>query len=103
MQTIMTKYLGPTATKDPRVKAMTSRGHRGSTYTVEWDDSLDIEGNHAYVAQKLLDRLGWRGEWRMGGTDRGYVFVNVHDHNSPKLTAKQLEPELMKKYSSQEV
>ena len=62
MQTIMTKYLGPTDTKAPRVKAMTSSGHRGSTYTVEWDDSLNIEGNHAYAAQNLLDKLGmaWR-------------------------------------------
>jgi len=98
MQTIMTKYLGPTATKAPRVKAMTSSGHRGSTYTVEWDDSIDVEGNHAYVAQKLLDRLAWHGEWRMGSTDRGYVFVNAHDHNSPKIMAKQLEPQLMAKY-----
>ena len=89
MQTIMTKYLGATATKDARVKAMTSSGHRGSTYTVEWDHSLDVEGNHAYVAQQLLDRLGWPGMWRMGSSVYGgYVFVNVHDHNSPKLMAK---------------
>ena len=89
MQTIITKYLGPTDTKAPRVKAMTSSGHRGSTYTVEWDDSLNIEGNHADAAQMLLNRLGWRGEWRMGGTDKGYVFVNVDDHNSPKIVAAQ--------------
>ena len=88
MQTIMTKYLGPTDTKASRVKAMTSSGHRGSTYTVEWDDSLNVEGNHADAAQKLLDKLGWLGEWRMGSTDRGYVFVNVNDINSPKLMAK---------------
>ena len=89
MQTIMTKYLGPTDTKAPRVKAMTSSGHRGSTYTVEWDDSLDVEGNHADAAQKLLDRLGWLGMWRMGSSNIGYVFVNVDDINSPKLMAKQ--------------
>ena len=84
----MTKDLGPTDTKAPRFKAMTSSGHRGSTYTVEWDDSLDVEGNHADAAQQLLDQLGWRCEWRMGSTDRGYVFVNVNDINSPKLMAK---------------
>ena len=89
MQTISTKYFGPTNTRGPRVKAMTSSGHRGSTYTVEWDDSLDVEGNHAAAAQKLLDKIGWRGEWRMGAMDRGYVFVNATDHNSPKLMAKQ--------------
>ena len=91
MQTIMTKYLGPTDTKPPRVKAMTSSGHRGSTYTVEWEDILDVEGNHADAAQKLLDKLGWRGEWRMGSTDRGYVFVNATDHNSPKIMAKEAQ------------
>ena len=89
MQTIITKYLGPTNTKGPRVKAMTSSGHRGSTYTTDWDDSLDVEGNHAYVAQQLLDRLGWLGMWRMGSSNIGYVFVNVDDINSPKLMAKQ--------------
>ena len=92
MQTISTKYLGPTNTRGPRVKAMTWGqivGYRGSTYTVEWDDSIDVEANHADAAQKLLDKLGWRGEWRMGSTDRGYVFVNATDHNSPKLMAKQ--------------
>lgn len=88
MQTIMTKYLGPTDTKAPRVKAMTSSGHRGSTYTVEWNDSLNIEGNHVDAAQKLLDKLGWHGVWRMGALDKGYVFVNATDHNSPKLMAK---------------
>ena len=87
MQTIMTKYLGPTDTKGPRVKAMTSSGHRGSTYTVEWDDSLDVEGNHADAAQKLLDKLGWHGAWRMGSTDRGYVFVNIYDINSPSISS----------------
>ena len=89
MQTIITKYLPATNTLGSRIKAMTSSGHRGSTYTVEWDDSLDVEGNHADAAQKLLDRLGWLGMWRMGSTDKGYVSVNVDDINSPKLMAKQ--------------
>jgi hypothetical protein len=89
MQTILTKYLGPTDTKGPRVKAMTSSGHKGSTYTTTWDDSLNVEGNHTYAAQKLLDRLDWLGMWRMGATDRGFVFVNVEDHSSPKIMAVQ--------------
>ncbi len=85
MQTIMTKYLGPTDTKGPRVKAMTSSGHRGSTYTVEWDDSLDVEDNHAYVAQQLLDKLGWLGTWRMGGLTSGFVFVNTEARYMPLI------------------
>jgi len=87
MQTIMTKYLGPTNTKGSRIKAMQSYGVK--QVTIDFDYSLNDEGNHALAAQMLLNRLGWRGEWRMGGTDKGYVFVNVDDHNSPKIVAAQ--------------
>jgi len=88
MQTIMTKYLGPTDTKGPRVKAMTSSGHRGSTYTVGWDHSLDVEGNHTQVAQLLLDKLGWKGDWRMGGLTTGFVFVNTEARYMPLIKAR---------------
>ena len=66
MQTIMTKYLGPTDTKAPRVKAMTASDHRGSNDTVEWDESLDVEGNHADAAKKQHEKLGGSGEGRRG-------------------------------------
>lgn len=86
MQTIITKYLGPTKTKGSRIKAKPSGNVK--QVTIAFDYSLNDEGNHALAAQMLLNKLGWRGEWRMGGTDKGYVFVNVNDINSPKLMAK---------------
>jgi hypothetical protein len=88
MQTIITKYLGPTATLGSRIKAMTSSGHKGSTYTVEWDHSLNVEGNHTYAAQLLLNKLGWQGKWRMGGLTSGYVFVNTEASYMPLITAE---------------
>jgi len=88
MQTIITKYLGPTATLGSRIKAMTSSGHKGSTYTVGWDHSLNVEGNHTYAAQLLLNKLGWQGKWRMGGLPSGYVFVNTDANYMPLITAE---------------
>jgi hypothetical protein len=88
MQTIITKYLGPTATLGSRIKAMTSSGHKGSTYTVGWDHSLNVEGNHTYAAQLLLNKLGWQGKFRMGGLTSGYVFVNTDAIYMPLITAE---------------
>ena len=88
MQTIITKYLGPTATLGSRIKAMSSSGHKGSTYTVGWDHSLNVEGNHTYAAQLLLNKLGWQGKWRMGGLTSGYVFVNTDASYMPLITAE---------------
>jgi hypothetical protein len=88
MQTIITKYLGPTATLGSRIKAMTSSGHKGSTYTVGWDHSLNVEGNHTYAAQLLLNKLGWKGKFRMGGLDSGFVFVNTDASYMPLIIAE---------------
>lgn len=87
MQTIITKYLPATNTLGSRIKAMTSSGHKGSTYTVGWDHSLNVEGNHTHAAQLLLNKLGWHGKWRMGGLTSGFVFVNTDDINSPLISA----------------
>lgn len=47
--------------------------------TVQWEDSLDVAGNHAAAALQLMDQLGWseRNELAMGGTRDGFVFVQV--------------------------
>jgi hypothetical protein len=87
MQTIITKYLPATNTLGSRIKAMTSSGHKGSTYTVGWDHSLNVEGNHTHAAQLLLNKLGWQGKWRMGGLTSGFVFVNTEAHYMPLITA----------------
>tara|TARA_R110001606_G_scaffold123822_1_gene256988 strand:- start:1067 stop:1339 length:273 start_codon:yes stop_codon:yes gene_type:complete len=88
MQTIITKYLPATDTRDSLIKATTSSGHKGSTYTVGWDHSLNVEGNHTHAAQLLLNKLGWQGKWRMGGLTSGYVFVNTDASYMPLITAE---------------
>lgn len=71
-QAITTKYLPATNVKGSRIKASCQR----SSVTLSWDDSLNIDGNHAAAAQALADKLNWGGEW-LGGFDKDNrgVFV----------------------------
>lgn len=87
MQTIITKYLPATNTHGPRIKAVTSSGHKDSTYTAGWDHSLNVEGNHTHAVQMLLNKLGWQGTWRMGGLASGFVFVNTEAPYMPLIAA----------------
>lgn len=72
-QAIITKYIGPTNYRGSRVKASASAG----SVTLEWDNALNSDGNHAAAAQALCDKYGWTGEYAMGGTETGYVFVST--------------------------
>lgn len=74
MQTIKTKYFGPTDTRGSRIKA-TSSG--GESHTKAYDHSKNSSGNHASAAIALARRLGWRGTLIEGaGFDDGErVFV----------------------------
>lgn len=74
-QAIVTKYLGPTDSRDPRIKA---RAQAGST-VVDWDDALSIEANHAAAARALAVKFDWRGGF-VGGAmpdGSGYCFVST--------------------------
>jgi hypothetical protein len=73
MQTITTKFLPATDSKDSRVKAVNSFGT--SSVTLAWDDSLNVEENHILAAQALAQKLGWAGKFVGGGTKTGYVFT----------------------------
>lgn len=55
MQAIVTKYLGLTSTKMPRIKAISQAGHS----TIYWDDNLDVEKNHEYAAIIHAHKHGW--------------------------------------------
>lgn len=76
-QAITTKYLGPTNTRGSRIKASAWAG----SVTVPYDDELDQMEAHAAAARALIEKLGWGGSWRGGGspTGCGYVFVNAGD------------------------
>ncbi len=72
-QAICTKYIGPSAVKGSRVKAMAEAG----SITLHWDDSLNSHGNHLQAARALARKYGWKGQWYGGGTKDGCCFVCV--------------------------
>lgn len=77
MQTISTKYFGPTDHRGSRIKASKSYGK--NVYWHDYDYSMNTEENHREAAKQLLIKLNWEsvsGSWIMGGTKDGYIFVN---------------------------
>lgn len=71
MQSITTKFIGPTNHRGARVKATSGGGH---TLTVPYSHE-DGHRSHAQAALKLARRLGWDGTLIEGGTKDGMVFV----------------------------
>jgi hypothetical protein len=73
MQTISTKYLGPTNTKPSRIisRASSSPG----SVTINVDHSRSIEDNHAFAARRLMEKLGWKGRLVGGHTKNGMCWV----------------------------
>lgn len=74
MQSITTKYLGPTNNRGSRIHAVTASGH---VLTIPVNHSFSDGRCHAEAALALCKRLGWSGELVSGGTREGYVFVFV--------------------------
>lgn len=79
MQTIQTKFIGPTNTRPDRVKASCDV----SNITVSWDYGLNSDENHMAAADQLRVKLGWNqkcySEMVGGHTRYGMVFVFVSD------------------------
>ncbi len=78
MQSIETRYIGPTDKRGSRVK-VTASGRKDSV-TVEWDDALDSDGNHAAALLAAVRKWGdgWtRYSWVAGESKRGLVWVNM--------------------------
>jgi len=73
MQTIVTKYLGPTNFRGARIKAVTSGGRH--SVTIGFPYELDEEGRHWLAASELIRKLGWTGVYHCGALQTGYVFV----------------------------
>jgi len=99
MQTIITKYLGPTNNRGSRIKAMQSskgfNGERAYSITRSYDYSLEVDENHTKVAKEFADKMGWTGDWISGSIDNhgGYVFVNSywkHETNSFACSVKEV-------------
>ena len=92
MQTIITKYLGPTNHRGSRIKARQSASYAGTpkSITVDWDYSLNTEHNHKAAAIAFAAKMGWHGEWVGGDNgDTGYVFVNAGAAHDARMTFNQ--------------
>ena len=82
MQTITTKYLGPTDYKGSRFKATHTGGF--ASVTLPYDYALSPELNHLAAANALSDKLNWDGQYVGGHTKDGMVWVN----SNPMYTFK---------------
>ena len=75
MQSIRTRYLGPTNTRGARIKATSASGQSA---TVGRDYEKDVQADERRAAVALCRKLGWSGCDRMiraGLTNDESVFV----------------------------
>ena len=73
MTAIVTKYLGPTASRKGRVKATCAVG----SVTVSFDHAFNIKENHEYTARALAARYGWPLDMVYGSLpdNSGFAFI----------------------------
>ena len=82
MQTITTKYVGPTNSRGSRVIARTTSGVRR---VMAWDYARSQDSNHREAAHLLAEQLGWAGEWIAGTlNENGNVYVCVSGATSER-------------------
>lgn len=71
MKAIFTRYLGPTNSRGPRVKAYDGDNNQ---VTLHWDNAIEVSDNHQAAAKALCKKMKWAGRLIMGG----HKDVNVH-------------------------
>jgi len=78
MQTIRTRYLGPTNSKGSRFSAQCE----GARVYMPYNYALDAAGNHKAAAQLLIAKLGWPGEYAGGCFGNDYYWSPVVRNNA---------------------
>lgn len=78
MQTITTRYKGPTDCNGSRIVASATNGQR-LTHSI--DNSQSTDDNHTSAAQTLARRLNWRGKLQGGHTASGMVWAFIDTDN----------------------
>ena len=99
MQTITTKYIGPTERRCSRIKVTHSGNY--ASIIMSYDHALNAEENYIVAAKLLAERLNWDGQFIGGHTKDGMVFVDakpVYD-----FTVKSKAPELTTTKSIDEI
>lgn len=72
MQTIETRYIGPTNTRGSRIKAKASGGE---SVTIPLDYGMTTYHAHAKAADALRVKLGWDAMFMAEAKGTGYVFA----------------------------
>jgi hypothetical protein len=72
MKAITTKYHGPTNTRGARITASDEDGNRVS---ISYPYELSGEDVHRKAADRLCEKMGWKGRLVGGSLKNGYVFV----------------------------
>lgn len=87
MQSIITKYYGPTNTRAGRIMAWTT-GNPGTKYPFAWQYELSADANHKHVAENIARKLRWDGQWHGGAyDDKGaQIWVRQWDDNHESFT-----------------
>lgn len=76
MQSIRTRYHGPTDTRGSRIKASCE----GGTLTVPYDHALNLGENHRAAALALAEKLGWNRWLYVGGCfDHDWYWAPIVD------------------------
>lgn len=68
-QAIVVKYIGPTDARGSSVKASCQAG----SVTLDWNDALNANSNHAAAVEALVTKLAWDGDWYGGGSPDGQM------------------------------
>ena len=71
-QAIIVKYIGPTNTRETRLRA----SYAGGSIIVDWNYDVSYERNYANAARVLAIRLKWCGRYAHGTIPDGrHVFL----------------------------
>lgn len=74
MQTIETKYIGPSNKRGSLITAVAS-GNPRSRVVISYNCTLRSEDAHIEAAKTLMHKMGWEGTMIGGHTKAGMVFV----------------------------
>jgi len=75
---IKTEVFPATEFKCKRIKATAMQDiQSGMSVFHDFDSSISDEKNHLKALRKLIEKLGWYGDYYGGTTAKGYVFVCI--------------------------
>jgi hypothetical protein len=87
MQTITTRYIGPTNLRGTRISASAQAGRK----FYPWQYHLNAEQNHRRAAAKFAEAMNWPAQLATGQTHKGEtVHVMISKWEPPQTPAEIL-------------